>query len=138
MWPCPSDRSTNSPTRIRRTVAACRPSAPSSVMLSVARNRSASTRKTGTLMSSQAPASTTRRACTPPGLQAWGCMRRGRPRGHLQRSLEGVAEPSEEVLALRGDRAVWMLLVAELGQLAQQLLLPGIEPGRGADVEVDE
>jgi hypothetical protein len=86
------------------------PSSPSSMMRLEARSRSASTKKTGALI-------------------------RPTPRRKL---LEGVAETGEQVLALRGDGAVRVLLAAQLSQLAHQLLLPGVEPGGRADLEVNQ
>ena len=41
--------------------------------------------------------------------------------------------PNTDLLAARREPAVGLLLAADRGQLAQQLLLAGVEPGRGLD-----
>src|SRR6516165_1718150 len=53
-------------------------------------------------------------------------------------AVEGVAEAGEEALLPRLELARRLLFAAQLGQVAQQLLLLGVEPGRGLHRHVDD
>src|SRR5260221_8343650 len=66
---------------------------------------------------------------------------RSRPKSPQQSRLpavEGVAEPGEEALLPRLELAGRGLLAAQLGQIAQQLLLLGVEPAGRFHGHVDD
>ena len=52
--------------------------------------------------------------------------------------VERVAEPAEHRAAARVDLTGRLLLATDRRQLAQQLLLRGVEPGRGLDDDRDD
>ena len=60
-------------------------------------------------------------------------QRRGARRRAGSSLAEGVAQPVEHRLVRRVELTVGRLLVAQRGQLAEQLLLPVVEPGGGLD-----
>src|SRR5436305_242850 len=107
--PRPSPTSTGSPTCRRRTSTACRPSSPSTTT-------------------------------TPPGEASSSAPAGTRNSGDVTELLavEGVAQAREETTCGGGARHgdLRLLLAAQAGQLAQQLLLLAVELGRRLDVEV--
>ena len=64
--------------------------------------------------------------------------RRGRPAAAASRGLKASRIRPNTALVRRLDPAVGRLLVTQRGQLAQQLLLPVVEPGRRLDVDGDD
>src|SRR4029077_18552820 len=108
--PAPSVTSARSPGRSLRTVAACRPSAPDSTTTSDP-SVARSARKTG------------------------GCTQAS---DGASAAVEGVAQPREEPLRARGEPAGRRFLAAQLGQVAQQLLLLDVQLDRCLDGHVDD
>ena len=117
--PAPSVRSTPLPGPQPATVAACRPSAPDSTI----RSPASWPARPGRPAAASQPGPTRRR----PG--------RARPRSA---AVEGVAQPGEEALLAGRELAGRRSSPRSLASSPQQLLLLGVELGRGLHGHVDE